>query len=45
MQDMRIYDYAETDHPQLDRMWDKRQSGIVDTKNTALSRTRCLIEG
>ena len=25
--DVRIYDYAETDHPQLARMWDKRQSG------------------
>ena len=26
-QDVRIYDYAETDHPQLNRMWDKRQRG------------------
>ena len=25
--DVRIYDYAETDHPQLARMWDKRQRG------------------
>jgi len=25
--DVRIYDYAETDHPQLNRMWDKRQRG------------------
>ncbi len=24
---MRIYDYAETDQPQLSRMWDKRQRG------------------
>jgi superfamily II DNA or RNA helicase len=26
-QDVRIYDYAETDHPQLARMWHKRQRG------------------
>ncbi len=26
-QDVRIYDYAETDQPQLNRMWDKRQRG------------------
>ena len=26
-QDVRIYDYAETDQPQLARMWDKRQRG------------------
>jgi superfamily II DNA or RNA helicase len=26
-QDVRIYDYAETDQPQLGRMWDKRQRG------------------
>jgi len=26
-QDVRIYYYAETDHPQLNRMWDKRQRG------------------
>lgn len=26
-QDIRIYDYAEADHPQLARMWNKRQSG------------------
>jgi superfamily II DNA or RNA helicase len=26
-QDVRIYDYAETDHLQLARMWDKRQRG------------------
>ena len=26
-QDVRIYDYAETDQPQLSRMWDKRQRG------------------
>ena len=26
-QDVRIYDYAEADHPQLARMWDKRQRG------------------
>lgn len=26
-QDVRIYDYAETDHPQLARMWQKRQRG------------------
>jgi len=25
--DVRIYDYAETDQPQLSRMWDKRQRG------------------
>ena len=25
--DVRIYDYAETDQPQLARMWDKRQRG------------------
>ncbi len=25
--DVRIYDYAETDHPQLARMWNKRQRG------------------
>jgi superfamily II DNA or RNA helicase len=25
--DVRIYDYAETDQPQLARMWDKRQLG------------------
>ena len=25
--DVRIYDYAETDQPQLARMWNKRQSG------------------
>jgi superfamily II DNA or RNA helicase len=25
--DVRIYDYAEIDHPQLARMWDKRQRG------------------
>jgi hypothetical protein len=24
---VRIYDYAETDQPQLARMWDKRQRG------------------
>jgi superfamily II DNA or RNA helicase len=26
-QDVRIYDYAETDQPQLNRMWNKRQRG------------------
>ncbi|WP_260292488.1 TOTE conflict system archaeo-eukaryotic primase domain-containing protein [Sedimenticola hydrogenitrophicus] len=26
-QDVRIYNYAETDQPQLARMWDKRQRG------------------
>jgi len=26
-QDVRIYDYAETDHPQLARMWEKRRRG------------------
>ena len=26
-QDVRIYDYIEKDHPQLGRMWDKRQRG------------------
>jgi superfamily II DNA or RNA helicase len=26
-QDVRIYDYAETDQPQLARMWNKRQLG------------------
>ncbi len=26
-QDVRIYDYVENDHPQLTRMWDKRQRG------------------
>ncbi len=26
-QDVRIYDYAETGQPQLNRMWDKRQRG------------------
>jgi superfamily II DNA or RNA helicase len=26
-QDVRIYDYTETDQPQLNRMWDKRQCG------------------
>ncbi len=26
-QDVRIYDYAETDQAQLNRMWDKRQRG------------------
>jgi superfamily II DNA or RNA helicase len=26
-QDVRIYDYVENDHPQLVRMWDKRQRG------------------
>lgn len=26
-QDVRIYDYIENDHPQLARMWDKRQRG------------------
>ena len=26
-QDVRIYDYAETDQPQLARMWEKRQRG------------------
>jgi len=26
-QEVRIYDYAETDQPQLARMWNKRQSG------------------
>lgn len=25
--DVRIYDYAETDHPQLARMWEKRRRG------------------
>jgi len=25
--DVRIYDYVESDHPQLSRMWDKRQRG------------------
>ncbi|MBN2337943.1 MAG: DEAD/DEAH box helicase [Acidobacteria bacterium] len=25
--DVRVYDYAEVDHPQLARMWDKRQRG------------------
>lgn len=28
-QDVRIYDYAETDQPQLNRMWDKRQRGYL----------------
>ena len=26
-QDVRIYDYVEQDHPQLSRMWNKRQRG------------------
>lgn len=26
-QDVRIYDYIESDQPQLARMWDKRQRG------------------
>jgi superfamily II DNA or RNA helicase len=26
-QDVRIYDYVENDHPQLSRMWSKRQRG------------------
>jgi len=26
-QDLRIYDYAEIDQPQLNRMWDKRRRG------------------
>jgi superfamily II DNA or RNA helicase len=26
-QDIRIYDYVENDHPQLARMWEKRQRG------------------
>jgi len=26
-QDVRIYDYAECEHPQLARMWDRRQRG------------------
>ncbi len=26
-QDVRIYDYVESDQPQLARMWDKRQRG------------------
>jgi superfamily II DNA or RNA helicase len=25
--DVRVYDYAEINHPQLARMWDKRQRG------------------
>ena len=25
--DVRIYDYVDTGHPQLARMWDKRQKG------------------
>lgn len=29
-QDVRIYDYAETNQPQLARMWDKRQRGYRD---------------
>ncbi|MBI4715433.1 MAG: DEAD/DEAH box helicase, partial [Nitrospirae bacterium] len=29
-QDVRIYDYIEHDHPQLARMWDKRQRGYRD---------------
>lgn len=29
-QDVRIYDYAETDQPQLSRMWGKRQRGYRD---------------
>jgi hypothetical protein len=45
IEDVRIYEYAETDRRQLGRMWDKRQPGIVDTKNTASSRIGCLIEG
>ncbi len=28
--DVRIYDYVETGHPQLNRMWDKRQKGYRD---------------
>lgn len=27
--DVRIYDYVEMDHPQLSRMWDKRQRGYL----------------
>jgi hypothetical protein len=26
-EDVRIYDYAELNQPQLARMWDKRQQG------------------
>ena len=26
-QDVRVYDYVEKDHPQLNRMWEKRQRG------------------
>ncbi len=25
--DVRIFDYVETDHPQLERMWNKRKLG------------------
>lgn len=46
-QDVRIYDYAETDQPQLARMWDKRQRGywamgyeIKPMKSITLETTR-----
>ena len=44
-QDVRIYDYAETDQPQLARMWDKRQRGyramgyVIKPTETVILRT------
>lgn len=50
-QDVRIYDYAETDQPQLARMWDKRQRGyramgyeIKPMKSITLGNDTNLIE-
>ena len=37
--DVRIYDYVETGHPQLNRMWDKRQKGYRNMGYRILSLT------
>ena len=37
--DVRIYDYIEIGHPQLNRMWDKRQKGYRNMGYRILSLT------
>ncbi|MEC4683301.1 MAG: DEAD/DEAH box helicase family protein [Nitrospirota bacterium] len=37
--DVRIYDYVETGHPQLNRMWDKRQKGYRNMGYRILPQT------
>ena len=42
--DIRIYDYIENDHPQLSRMWNKRQRGYQSMGYMSQRRDALLFE-